>query len=311
MKSRYIFGPVNSRRFGLSLGIDLSPDQKSCNFDCLYCELSVAKRVDHIINPPKVDEIIKELQKELTKNSKIDVITITANGEPTLYSELDDLVRKINEIKNGKKLLILSNASTIMDREVQNSLMDIDIVKLSLDCASKECFKRVDRAVGDLEIDSIIEGMKEFRKHYKGEMVVEVLIVKGVNDNEDEMKRLNSVLQEIRPDRVDIGTVDRPPSYQVEAVSQKRLEELSRVFEQLPVHIVRKSVPKSKVDFTKENLLETLRLRPQSEDDVNQLFSERSKMILKELLDEKKVNITNIAGVKFYIASTHKQKRKR
>jgi wyosine [tRNA(Phe)-imidazoG37] synthetase (radical SAM superfamily) len=271
----------------------------------------VAKRVDHIINPPKVDEIITELQKELTKNSKIDVITITANGEPTLYSELDDLVRKINEIKNGKKLLILSNASTIMDREVQNSLMDIDIVKLSLDCASKECFKRVDRAVGDLEIDSIIEGMKEFRKHYKGEMVVEVLIVKGVNDNEDEMKRLNSVLQEIRPDRVDIGTVDRPPSYQVEAVSQKRLEELSRVFEQLPVHIVRKSVPKSKVDFTKENLLETLRLRPQSEDDVNQLFSERSKMILKELLDEKKVNITNIAGVKFYIASTHKQKRKR
>jgi len=62
MKNRYIFGPINSRRFGLSLGIDLSPEEKSCNFDCLYCELSVAKRVDHIINPPKVDDIIEELE---------------------------------------------------------------------------------------------------------------------------------------------------------------------------------------------------------------------------------------------------------
>ena len=310
MKNRYIFGPINSRRFGLSLGIDLSPEEKSCNFDCLYCELSVAKRVDHIINPPKVDDIIEELEKELIDHENIDVITITANGEPTLYNQLNDLVKKINKIKDGKKLLILTNASTIMDKEVQNSLKEIDIVKLSLDCASSECFNKLDRASKDIELSSIIEGMKEFRKIYHGQMVAEILLVKGINDNEKEIQALNAILQEIKPNRVDLGSVDRPPAYSIEAVSEDRLVELSHLFENLPVHIIRKSPPKNKIDFTKDKLLETIRLRPQSEDDISQLFSQKSKLNLKELVDEKEVIIEEVAGVKFYMACNHKQKRR-
>jgi len=86
---KYIFGPVSSRRFGLSLGIDLSPESKSCNFDCLYCELSPAKTVDTIAHPPTVDAVVAEVQEALKAYPDVDVITITANGEPTLYPDLD------------------------------------------------------------------------------------------------------------------------------------------------------------------------------------------------------------------------------
>ena len=99
MGYKFIFGPVSSRRFGSSLGIDLSPDQKSCNFDCLYCELKKAKAVRTIKNEPKPEVIINELKRALGEFKDIDVITLTANGEPSLYSNLSSLITQINNIK--------------------------------------------------------------------------------------------------------------------------------------------------------------------------------------------------------------------
>jgi wyosine [tRNA(Phe)-imidazoG37] synthetase (radical SAM superfamily) len=112
-KSSLIFGPIVSRRFGISLGIDLSPDSKSCNFDCLYCELLSAKKSDTIINPPAIDEVLTALKRALGLHPNSEIITITANGEPTLYPYLDKLIDELNKIKQNKKLLILSNGSTI------------------------------------------------------------------------------------------------------------------------------------------------------------------------------------------------------
>lgn len=310
MEKKYIFGPINSRRFGLSLGIDLSPDQKSCNFDCLYCELSIAQTVNQINNPPLIDEIIKQIEVAIDKYPNLEVLTITANGEPTLFKDLKELVKRINSIKRDKKLLILSNASTINDPKVQDALMDIDIVKLSLDCASEDCYKKLDRPLDGYKLSDIIEGMQSFKQKFKGKLVVEILLVKGINDKMEQMRELNRVLHTIKPDRIDLGTIDRPPSYAVEGVTEQKLEELSRAFEGLPLHLVRKNPPKSKVDFNKDTLLETIKLRPQSEDDVSQLFSEQSKKILQELIDEKEVIIKEIAGIKFFISSKN-QNRKR
>jgi len=112
MTYKTLFGPIQSRRFGLSLGIDLSPETKSCNFDCLYCELAVAKVTDTIKNPPKVEDVLAEVAQAMVEFPDIDVITLTANGEPTLYPYLDALVDGLNLLKKDKKLLILSNAST-------------------------------------------------------------------------------------------------------------------------------------------------------------------------------------------------------
>jgi len=311
MAYHYIFGPIQSRRFGLSLGIDLSPDEKSCNFDCLYCELAVAKVTDTIKNPPKVEDIVAEVQKAMVEFPDIDVITLTANGEPTLYPELDALVDALNLIKKDKKILILSNASTIYHDNIQQTLSKIDIVKLSLDCASEGCFKKIDRPMSSISLEKIITGMQTFRKIYHDTLVIEILVIKGVNDNLEEMRKLNDVLNTIHPDRIDLGSVDRPPAYSVEGVSEDRLKALSMAFENLPLHLIYKKEPEKRVDFTKEEIIETVKRRPQSEADVRYLFTEAARERLKVLLQEKKIIMIDIAGVVFYASPDIKQKRKK
>ncbi len=296
----YIFGPVSSRRFGLSLGIDLSPDQKSCNFDCLYCELKPAKTVDSIKNPPVVDAVVAEVTRALEEYPDIDVITITANGEPTLYRDLDLLVDALNRIKGDKKLLILSNASRIADPEVQKTLSKIDIVKLSLDCATPACFRKIDRPLKSIDIEKIIAGMEAFHKVYAKTLVLEILVVAGINDKPEEMEALAKALDRIRPDRVDLGTIDRPPAYHVKGVSTARLAELSRYLGKHNISIMHKEKPQHRVDFTPEEILATIARRPQSSSDVAYLFSDRARANLDALIKEGKIKKENIAGVTFY-----------
>ncbi len=297
----YTFGPINSRRFGLSLGIDLSPETKSCNFDCLYCELDAAKPVDKIKNPPKVEDIVQDVKDALVKNPDIEVITITSNGEPTLYSKLDKLVDELNKIKADKKLLILSNASMISDTNIHEVLKKIDIVKLSLDCASEKCFKKIDRPLKGIKVSDIIDGIKTFAKTYTHDLIIEILIVKGVNDKEEEMRELNRVLQDINPARIDLGTIDRPPAFNVQGVSSEVLKELSLNFVNLPISIIHKEESKIKVDLSCDDILHTIKRRPQSQSDVDYLFSDSSKQNLKSLIEEKKVIKKVIAGVLFYL----------
>jgi len=298
---KYIFGPVNSRRFGISLGIDLSPDKKSCNFDCIYCELEGAKPVSHIANPPKVDDVISEVKEYLNKHQNIDVITITSNGEPTLYKDLDMLVRELNKIKDSKKLLILSNGSTICDKNIQKILNDIDIVKLSLDCVTQKCFKKIDRPLKGIEIDKISNCMVDFSKTFKNELIIEVLLVKDINDNKEEMIKINDTLHKIKPARVDIGTIDRPPAYKVQPVTQEKINELSKYLTNLPVSIIYKNKPSKKEDFSQEEILQLLTHRPQSRFDIENFFSEKSKKIFEKLLNDRVIFEKDIAGITFYI----------
>jgi wyosine [tRNA(Phe)-imidazoG37] synthetase (radical SAM superfamily) len=139
------FGPIPSRRFGISLGIDLSPSTKQCNFDCLYCELEPAKTTDKMDIYPNVSDVIDAVSDAFSKHEKIDVLTITANGEPTLYPYLDELIDRLECIKGDAKTLILSNGGSIYKKHIQETLSKLDTVKLSLDCVSKECFKKLDR----------------------------------------------------------------------------------------------------------------------------------------------------------------------
>ncbi len=296
-----VFGPITSRRFGQSLGIDLSPDKKQCNFDCLYCELKGAKVVDKAYDVPSVYSIIKELREALKKHTSLDVITLTANGEPTLYPHLQELIHEIRHIKSDTKLLILSNGSTIVQPKIRHILSSIDIVKLSLDCVSPMCFKKLDRAHKSIEIENIIEGMKVFRANFSGEMVLEILVVKGLNDTDAEFRLLNHVLQTIAPNRVDVGTIDRPPAYEVKGVSVERLLELSGHLKNVHVNIAysKNYIPQRRA-FSKEEIVELLKRRPQSFEDIKLCFDAQSQHIIDVLLEEKILHVKKIAGVNFY-----------
>jgi wyosine [tRNA(Phe)-imidazoG37] synthetase (radical SAM superfamily) len=298
--SNFVFGPVQSRRFGLSLGVDLSPDKKQCNFDCLYCELKGAKTVDTMQNPPLVKEIMDEITTALRKFPDIDVITITANGEPTLYPHLKELAREINALKNNKKLLILSNAACIYDKKVQNALLDIDIVKLSLDSVTPKTFKKLNRPHNSVSLECIIEGLREFGEAFKNELVLEILVVKDFNDTRDEFIALNKIINEIAPSRVDISTIDRPSAYKVNAASYETLEILSREITNIPLVIIKRNRVKNQKNFNSDEIMELLLRRPQSAEDIEDIFDEESKAKLNELLSKGKINTINAAGVIFY-----------
>ena len=297
---KYIFGPVASRRFDMSLGIDLSPDKKRCNFDCIYCELDPAKPVMEYDNPPKVKEIFEEV-RNVVDEFDFDVLTITSNGEPTLYPYLNELIDKLKTL--NKKLLILSNSSTIDNKEIQNSLKKLDIVKLSLDSVNEKTFKKIDRPHKNIELEKIIEGIIEFRKIFENELIIEILVVKGINDKEEEFRALNEVLKEINPNRVDISTIDRPPAYKVEGVSTERLFELSELIENQNIFIPTRDKINYKIEnLTKEELLNTLKKRPFSESDIKNILDEHTQKIFNDLIKENMLEEVWVGGIKFYKA---------
>ncbi|WP_037919458.1 radical SAM protein [Sulfurihydrogenibium subterraneum] len=298
---KYIFGPVLSRRFGLSLGIDLSPEKKSCNFDCLYCELEKAKPVDKIEKEPPPDDIIKEIQDYLSKNQYPDVITTTANGEPTLYTRLNELIDKLNKIKGSSKTLILSNGSTINNPTVREALKKFDIVKLSLDAADQKTFEKIDRPLKGIKIDDIIKGMISFRKEYKGSLILEVLVVKHINDKKEVIEKIVETAKKINPDRIDISTVDRPPAYRVFPVDNQTLYEIAKMFEGLNVNVATRKAGGlvQKVHLDKEDIIKTFKNRAYTENDIETLFDEETKKYISELLSQNQLKIYSVANLKF------------
>ncbi|WP_151949805.1 radical SAM protein [Aliarcobacter butzleri] len=295
-----IFGPIPSRRFGISLGIDLSPSKKQCNFDCLYCELEGAKTVDKMDTFPSVDEIIKAIKESFKNHPKIDVITITCNGEPTLYPKLSELIDEINKIKGETKTLILSNGSTIYKKEIFEALLKIDIVKLSLDCVSEKCFKKLDRQNKSVEIEKIVPSMIEFSQKTKKDFVLEILFVKDVNDKDEEIELLFNAVKQINPKRVDIGTIDRPPAFKVNPVSYEFLEDVANKFEGLNVNIVFKNRPKQIISYNKEEILSMINRRPLTIEDIENMFDNQSKIFLGELIRNEEIGLVDNAGIKFY-----------
>ncbi|HIF9959648.1 TPA: radical SAM protein [Campylobacter coli] len=299
---KILFGPVNSRRFGRSLGIDLSPSKKQCNFDCVYCELEAQKpqaKQDKIVS---VEEIVLEVQNILEKNISFDFLTLTANGEPSLYPHLEELISSLRKIAKDKKLLILSNGTAVLDQDKFNALLKLDVVKFSLDSAISKTFYRIDRALKNIDLEKMIEKMIEFKTQFKGDLVMEILVVKDLNDNEEEFVALNQALAKIAPLRVDLSTIDRPPAYAVKKVSEERLLELSKLITSTPVLLPKRHYECEKLNFNEEELLKMLHLRSQSEIDIENKLDKASQVLLDKLIKEEKVKILNLAGVKFYKA---------
>ena len=297
-----IFGPISSRRFGKSLGIDLSPSKKQCNFDCLYCELDAAKTMAGQDEVLPVLQIVNAVKEGLSEHHDIDVLTITANGEPTLYPYLNDLIDEINKVKGTTRTLILSNASTIDDPDVQEALLKLDEVKLSLDCATQKCLEKLDRSHSGIDVEKIKAGMLLFKERYKGALVIEILMVKGLNDSKEETAQLNDYLLGLQPARIDIGTIDRPPAFDVKPLSYGELLSLSRQFDaSLPVYIAsRKKAEATPSDYSSDEILQTLSKRPLTKEDVEVLLDDASQERFEALKNEGKIIPVDSNGVIFY-----------
>lgn len=307
-----IFGPIHSRRFGVSLGIDLSPSHKQCNFDCLYCELAPAATVDVQSETPTVNEIITDLKAALQEHSNIDEITLTANGEPTLYPHLKELIEEIDKVKGNKETLILTNSAALVDREVFNTLLRLDQVKLSLDAVTTDVFRKIDRPHEGIDISRLVDAVIEFSDVYEGKLFIEILFVRGLNDTQEEVTKLNTVLHRLKALRIDIGTIDRPPAYPVEGISYGELVAIAQQFDaDLPINIAsRVHAEFSQSSYTDDEIINTLDKRPLTPDDVKILFDEASKKRLSALIEAKKIEIIERAKLEFYVPVENMQRKR-
>ena len=207
----YLYGPVPSRRLGRSLGIDLVP-HKICTYDCIYCQIGKTTkktllRKEYI---PK-EEVLEEVKAFLLSgDSPIDHFSLSGSGEPTLHSQIRSIIEGIKKM-SSIPVAVITNGSLLYEEEVRKDLLRADIVLPSLDAVSPEVFKRINRPHRNISVEKAIEGMVEFRKVYKGEIWLEILFCKGVNDTPEELQRMKEAVDKIRPDLIHLNTVVRPP----------------------------------------------------------------------------------------------------
>lgn len=307
MSENIVFGPVFSRRFGVSLGVDLSPGIKQCNFDCLYCELEKKRpiqKMHRIIQPQKILESIKRYSLK-----DVEVITITANGEPTLYPYLLEVITGIKQ-EFQQKTLILSNGSKFGDPKVQEALLKFDIVKFSLDAGLLKNFLRVDRPHRSLDLNSIKEGILDFSKIYRGQLVAEVLLVSDINDKSENIQSLCEFFAKIQNlSHIDLSTIDRPSAYDKKPVSGELLEDFANFMQkQLKIPI---NVPKRKIhpielkDKNEEEIIQLIKHRPIEIIEMQKMLTHNSLNLLNELLIKKKIEIKETNGKRFYLSTRY------
>jgi wyosine [tRNA(Phe)-imidazoG37] synthetase (radical SAM superfamily) len=253
MNYKHLFGPVPSRRLGVSLGVDLV-NKKTCNFNCVYCECGEAPAMESIRKEyVNIDAVVEEVKHYLEHGNHLDFITFSGNGEPTLNSGIGRLVIELKKITDTK-ICLITNSSTLVDSSIFEEIKDIDLIMPSLDAVLNESFIKMDRPHSSIKLEDVINGLIDFRKIYKGQIWLELFMLEGVNDSDEELAKFVEVIKEIGADRVQLNSLDRPaPVKWVKAMSMKRLEEIRDYFESkgIDAEIIKKYSGRS--DYRKYN----------------------------------------------------------
>ena len=208
-----VYGPVPSRRLGQSLGVDPIP-LKTCNYNCVYCQLG---RTRPLTNDRRdffpLEDILAQVQTALDAREpgEIDYVTFVGQGEPLLCASLGRLIRGVKAMSEIP-VAVVTNGSLIYRPEVREELVAADVVMPTLDAAEEDLFRRVNRPWPKLHIGDIIEGLVSFREMFAGQLWIEVMLVKDLNDSEDSLLSLRDALALIRPDRIQINVPVRPPA---------------------------------------------------------------------------------------------------
>jgi len=281
-----IYGPVPSWRLGRSLGVDIIPF-KTCSFNCIYCETGrttnlTIERKEYV----SAASVIEELKTYLSKEKKIiDYITLSGSGEPTLNSKIGEIISEIKKLTDIP-VAILTNSSLFNREEVRRELSNADVVLPSLDAVTQSLFESINRPHHSLKIKEIIDGLIEFRKEFKNKIWLEVLLVRGINDGSEDIRKLAMVIEKIGPDKVQLNTVIRPPAEEgVFALSQKELCSISKG---LPgrVEVVRKFAKALKgehVGKLEMDIKNLLKRRPCTISDISYALKVDPKDVMRNL----------------------------
>jgi len=301
----HIYGPVPSRRLGFSLGIDIIPF-KTCTLDCIYCQLGPT--VEKTLQRKEYysqSEILVQIKEKLASGQRIDTITFSGSGEPTLNKTLGNLIREIKKI-TPIPVAVLTNSTLFADKTVRNTLMAADLVVPSLDAATQEIFDQINRPCSTLKIQEVIEGLILFRKEFKGSIWLEIMLVKGVNDSPSHIKKLKEAVSRIKPDKIQLNTVVRPPAEKsAQPLSLKEMEKIRKAFGkncEIIAEFDKKALKSSQKDL-EGAILAMIQRRPVTLSDISVSLGRHKSEIIKYLdflLEEGKVRPVTHKGLKYF-----------
>lgn len=305
-KYQYIYGPVPSRRLGLSLGIDLVP-LKTCSYNCIYCQLGRTPRTTverrEYVPGEAVADVIKAWLKE---GIAADYITMSGSGEPTLNSRIGDIIRKTKEMTEIP-VAVITNGSLLSRQEVREELAAADLVVPSLDAGSPALFRYINRPDPAIEFNEMVSGLAGFSELFKGEIWVEVFLVYPANTLEGDLKELRKVLDGIRCSRIHLTTCARPPaeSYADKAPQEKigfAIDILGPKAEAV-LPFDREVRDETVSGISEERIMSLLKRRPCSIEDIASSFETSPNEILKylaPLIDNGNVSIRDQEEKRFY-----------
>jgi wyosine [tRNA(Phe)-imidazoG37] synthetase (radical SAM superfamily) len=272
MPDSFVYGPVPSRRLGRSLGIDLVP-YKVCSYDCAYCQLGHTTRltIERKEYVP-IDKVLKDLDAALLKKRRVDCITLAGSGEPTLNSGLDRLIPEIKK-RFALPIAVISNGSLFWQEKLREELMDVDYVLPSLDAGDSSMFALINRPHPEIEYDTMVDGLVQFSREYKGKLWLEVMLIKNMNATDASLKKIARQVQAIQPTQVQLNTAYRPPCEKfIQPMTNEELQKAAAYFS-CPVELIRaENAPQSSDDteVTNENDIVTMvGRRPCTIDDIS------------------------------------------
>jgi len=274
---KHLFGPVPSRRLGMSLGVDLIP-HKICSLNCVYCECGATTTLTHERKEyVPVDEVYSELSDFFLNNPDPDYLTFSGAGEPTLHSHIGEVITFLKELRPGIPVAVLTNGTLFGDPEVREELMQADLVLPSLDAATDLALRRINRPRRSFSAADYVEGLIRFKQEFKGKIWLEILILPGYNDGEQNLEALKEAVVKINPDRIQLNTLDRPGT--VEGLLPARMSQLQEISDLLGLRQVEIIAPpeernqvKSYRTDVESAILETIARRPCTLTDLVQIL---------------------------------------
>lgn len=274
---KYLFGPVPSRRLGMSLGVDLVP-KKVCSLDCVYCEAGkttklTTERMEYV----KTEKIIGELTDYFLNNPDPDYITFSGYGEPTLNLAIGEVLDFIKQNKPDIPVAVLTNGTLFGDEIVRQSILKADLVLPSLDAATEAVFRKINRPPDSLMFDDYIQGLIDFSREFSGKIWLEIFILPDYNDSEEELAALKEIIVQIKPDSIQLNTLDRPGTVaDLRGATRAELQRVVDFWQMDNVIIIAASPERKKIRSyrtdTESAILETIARRPCTVDDLAKIL---------------------------------------
>jgi wyosine [tRNA(Phe)-imidazoG37] synthetase (radical SAM superfamily) len=282
-KLKYLYGPVPSRRLGLSLGVDIVP-AKVCTLDCIYCQIGrTTEKTIERKNYTDIEAVLDELKKRVAQGLVADFITISGSGEPTLNSRLGELIDGIKKTTDIP-VAVLTNGTLFYRSDVRADCAKADVVLPSLDAGDQRAFRKVNRPHNDISIEKVISGLCAFRNEFAGQIWLEVFFVDGLNTDSEQIAKIKDVIKRICPDKVQLNTAVRPTAEpNVKIVDAEKLQSIA---DQLgdKCEVIADFLPRHHIEHIKrkaEDVLSMLKRRPCTLEDICGSLDIRRNEVLK------------------------------